>query len=101
MKMEIVWPLAIGEPKNGENTHLWLPPKPGSDSSLRSIVRPSAVGGSKEDKHLCGGYRTSVRTGSRYQNRPSAWWVKMKKKDKENITMVASERLRQFEGLKP
>jgi hypothetical protein len=50
MKIEIVWPSAIGEARNWENTFLRLPPKLGSDSSDRPSVWPSANGGSEQRK---------------------------------------------------
>ena len=72
----IVWPSANGGlDERKRNARLEWYPKVGSDSNLRSIVRPSAVGRSKEDKHQCGGFRPSVRTGSVCQNRPSAWRI--------------------------
>ena len=52
MKNGIVWPSAIGEMKKGENAHLQRSPKPGSDSSVQSIVWPSANGGSDERKKM-------------------------------------------------
>ena len=48
--MEIVWPSAIGEARKWENTFLRLPPKLGSDSSVRSNAWPSANGRSEQRK---------------------------------------------------
>ena len=50
MKMEIVWPSAIGEARNLENANPRLLPKLGSDSSVRPSVWPLANARSEQRK---------------------------------------------------
>ena len=75
MGMEIVWPSAIGEARKWENAHFRLPPKPGSDSSVRPSVWPSANGRTEQRKrnaHLQRHPKIGPDSSFRFIVRPSA-----------------------------